>query len=63
MPVLITKEEVRPTSSGLVYNLVQVGCALLSCCISVSGLSGDLHHVSLSLSQKEAFIQISILSL
>lgn len=57
------KEKVRPLSSSLVCNLVQVGRTLLSCCISVSRLSGDLHLVSLFLSQKEAFIQISILSL
>ena len=63
MAVLIAKEEVRPTSSGPVCNLVQVGSALLCCRVSVSRLSGDLHLVSLSRSQKEAFIQISILSL
>lgn len=63
MPVLVAKEEVRPTSSGLVCNLVQVGRALLSCCISVSRLSGDLQLASLPLSQKEAFMEISILPL
>lgn len=63
MPFFIAKEKVRRTSTDLICNLVQVGCALLSYCVSASWLSGDLHSASLSLSQKEAFIQISALSL
>lgn len=63
MSISIAKEKVRLTSTDLICNLVQVGCAPLSCCVSASWLSGDLHPASLSFSQKEAFIQISALSL
>lgn len=55
------KGESELWTSALVCNLVWVGCVLHSCCISVSGLSGDL--VPLCLAQKEAFIQISKVSL